>query len=135
MKRRRDRKRGLNLDRLRGWTLPETFRHLEHARPRRRDYLKLPPIKAAPLFPDPPRAPRQSSLFLQRNATVQALGQSARKLRRDPLAMRAALREAICADYRKATKQRREVLHATKRAGKGRRITGPRQYDWRKEFC
>jgi hypothetical protein len=85
-------------------------------------------------------SPKQKPLITTRKPKLRAptkvaLGRSATATRKDPKAMPKALREAICGDYRKERKARREAMFAKGSAGKGRRNPGPRQLDWRAEAC
>lgn len=102
-------------------------------------------LNRAPLGvrPRPERDPVQRSLFRKpqlRAATVAALGQVKKG---KPLSVRArkaldlprALRDALCRDYHRERKARRETMFAKGSAGKARRNTGPRKKDWRSEVC
>lgn len=80
--------------------------------------------------------PRQRELTTkQRLATMASLAASpsTRAKRRD--ITKTGLREALCAEYKKAKSARRETMFATGSAGKGRRNPGPRKPDWRREYC
>lgn len=88
-----------------------------------------------------PAKPRQPSLRLGggsplRGVTVTALATpKARRKAARSMRMREAAREAICNDYRREREARRGAMFANGSAGKGRRNKGPRQLDWRAEFC
>lgn len=81
--------------------------------------------------------PRQTSLLKGnlRAPTVVALTKSATALKKDKRHMSKTLRDAICYDYRRDTKKRRQSMFAKGSAGKGRNKGTPQQSDWRKEFC
>jgi hypothetical protein len=109
-------------------TLPEKHSRIDALlRPTRRIAVIPPAIK---------QPSRQKALKIQLRApTIKALGRPKKATRQQMQEKQTIYRDTICDDYKRSRQQRRQTMFATGGAGKGKRNPGPRQADWRKEFC